>query len=145
MRCLIANDDVVCLIVLEALFEKYGFEVTTAINGHLAYEKVLNANEMFDLIVLDLSMPVSDGFEACKLILQVYSDTNLLQRNISSKRQSFSKPYDYIPYIVGASGYVDANVYKKCKDVGFEDLFEMPIDAALIEEVILPRVISRLS
>jgi CheY-like chemotaxis protein len=33
---------------------------------------------MFDLIVLDLGMPISDGFETCQNILKLYDD----KRNI---------------------------------------------------------------
>lgn len=54
--------------------EKFNFKVVTAINGHLAYEEVLksiNVNKMFDLIILDLNMPVTDGFEACEKIQKV--------------------------------------------------------------------------
>jgi CheY-like chemotaxis protein len=36
-------------------------------------------NELFDVIVLDLQMPISDGFEACKNILLKYDDTNVLK------------------------------------------------------------------
>lgn len=38
-RCLIANDEPMQLMVIEALFEKTGFAVETAINGYEAFEK----------------------------------------------------------------------------------------------------------
>ena len=70
---LIANDEFFQLSILEALFGKAGFEITTAINGQEAYEQYhetfRNGKLGFDVIVLDLCMPVSDGFEACKRIL----------------------------------------------------------------------------
>ena len=59
--------------MIEALFEKNGFNTVTAINGQIAYEEVQqkyrNERKTFDLIVLDFNMPVTDGFEACEKIL----------------------------------------------------------------------------
>ena len=31
-------------------------------------------DSLFDLIVLDLNMPISDGYEACKNIVNLYAD-----------------------------------------------------------------------
>jgi CheY-like chemotaxis protein len=33
---------------------------------------------MFDVIILDLNMPIMDGYEACKKINQMYDETKLL-------------------------------------------------------------------
>lgn len=68
-------------MILGALFRKAGFEVTTAINGQVAYEEVLKSlhpdQKPFDLIVLDLSMPVTDGYEACTMIRNLYFNRKL--------------------------------------------------------------------
>ena len=42
-RCLIANDDPSQLYILKFLFTQSGFEVTTAINGFEAYQKVIKS------------------------------------------------------------------------------------------------------
>ena len=34
---------------------------------------------LFDLIVLDLNMPISDGYETCKNILQKYDDSQMFK------------------------------------------------------------------
>ena len=51
--------------MLQHFFKSFGFEVETAVNGHEAYEKVeltmKDQESMFDLIVLDLNMPISSG------------------------------------------------------------------------------------
>lgn len=73
-KCLIANDEAIILNLLTMLFKINNFEVVAAQNGHEAFEKVEksfikddhgNYQGLFDLIVLDLNMPISDGFEAC--------------------------------------------------------------------------------
>ena len=54
------------------------FDIVTAYNGHMAYEEVLKAHqdpgaEGFDLVVLDLNMPISDGYAACQSIRKLHS------------------------------------------------------------------------
>jgi len=57
------------LMVLKSLFIKLHFDVETAQNGQIAYEKVEACNspnsKPFDLVVLDLEMPVCNGYTAC--------------------------------------------------------------------------------
>ena len=48
----------------------------------------------FDAIILDLNMPIMDGFEACKQILQIYKEYN--QNQIAWKDSSNKKlPIDF--------------------------------------------------
>ena len=66
---------------MEQLFKSNGFETVIARNGHEAFELVQKTldlpDKLFDLIVLDLHMPIADGFEACSSILKLYKDQNL--------------------------------------------------------------------
>ena len=50
-------------------------EVATAINGYEAFEILSKQREdtRFDLVVLDLNMPISDGYETCKNILKHFN------------------------------------------------------------------------
>ena len=84
LKCLIANDDPLQLTILETLFEKLNFNVTTAINGQSAYEEVrkfmIDQNSYFDLILLDLNMPVTDGYEACSKILQIWESSSVIKK-----------------------------------------------------------------
>ena len=69
---LIANDEEMQLYVLKVLFTKMNFDVQTARNGFEAFQMVVESHksrEFFDLIVLDLGMPISDGYEACMNML----------------------------------------------------------------------------
>ena len=101
-NCLIANDDPSQLYCLKLICENLGFKVTTACNGHEAYEIVLkqinkieqrepsfgikNVQEYFDLIILDLNMPISDGYEACKNIQSLYNDNKIFRIGSSSSK-----------------------------------------------------------
>ena len=52
-----------------AILREYGFEVDTAENGAIAVEKVQNAApDTYDIVLMDVLMPVMDGYEATRRI-----------------------------------------------------------------------------
>jgi CheY-like chemotaxis protein len=61
---LLVDGDARSLRVLEVSLKKAGFNVTTAVNGKDALEKVKTARP--DLIISDTDMPEMDGFTFCK-------------------------------------------------------------------------------
>ena len=65
---LLVDGDVKSLRVLEVSLKKGGFNVTTAVNGQDALEKVETSQP--DLIISDTRMPEMDGFEFCKRLKQ---------------------------------------------------------------------------
>lgn len=98
LNCLIANDEVMQLSILEQLFKNENFKVMTSRNGFEAFEYVqrnFKENNMsFDLIILDLNMPIADGYEAIKNINNLYENHNLFKVTQdhapkSQRRQSF--------------------------------------------------------
>ena len=65
-NCLVANDCDFQLLQLTSVLKRVNAKVTEAINGMEALEAVTQATEKFDFIILDLNMPIMDGYEACK-------------------------------------------------------------------------------
>ena len=62
-------------------------KVTTAINGHHAFE-IMNKSlegESFDLVVLDLNMPISDGYETCQNVIKLFNCQKIFDVSDSSK------------------------------------------------------------
>lgn len=65
-RILVAEDDETTAFCIRRLLEKSGHRVTMALNGQEALE--MHEAHDFDLILMDISMPVMDGIEACQRI-----------------------------------------------------------------------------
>jgi DNA-binding response OmpR family regulator len=63
-KVLVVDDDPDIRDVLEALLESEGFETVLANDGEQALEAIKKENP--DLMILDLLMPVMDGFAVCK-------------------------------------------------------------------------------
>src|SRR5713101_9627538 len=65
-KILVVDDEVDNVRLLEALLLRRGFEVVKARNGAEALQQV--DREQPDLILLDVMMPIMDGFEVCKIL-----------------------------------------------------------------------------
>jgi DNA-binding response OmpR family regulator len=63
-KILIADDEPNIVASLEFLMEQAGFEVKLAANGQEALELV--ASFQPDLVLLDVMMPVKNGYEVCQ-------------------------------------------------------------------------------
>ncbi len=68
-RVLVAEDNEVNQQVIQHLLNDYGVEVTIVANGKQAIE-LLELDPQYDLLLLDLRMPVMDGFQALSWIRQ---------------------------------------------------------------------------
>lgn len=67
-KVLVAEDNLINAQVVKAILNSYGVEVESAENGEEAVEMV--KNNQYDLILMDIQMPVMDGIEATKIIRQ---------------------------------------------------------------------------
>ena len=75
-RILIVEDDPMSVMMMEQILKPYNFQVTVAING---YDAVQKFDELpVDLVIMDLYMPMMDGFEASKQIKQLSPDTPII-------------------------------------------------------------------
>lgn len=61
---LIVDDNPDDLRLIAMALGRNGYKITTAENGQQAIEKAFN--ETPDLIIMDVVMPIKDGFDACK-------------------------------------------------------------------------------
>lgn len=65
-RILVVEDDEVNTMIAMHILGKQGFEVSTVSNGEEAVEIV--KTDTFDLILMDIEMPIMDGIEATRII-----------------------------------------------------------------------------
>jgi two-component system sensor histidine kinase/response regulator len=115
LRILIAEDNLINQQVARRLLLRFGYQTDVVPNGQEAVNTV--SKERYDLLFMDVQMPVMDGLEATRQI-----------RSILTPEQR--------PYIVAMT----ANALKEdralCLNVGMDDYMSKPIRAAEIPEVI---------
>lgn len=85
-RILIIEDEVAIAELERDYLELSDFEVTIENSGDAGLERALR--EEYDLIILDLMLPVVDGFEICKQIRQIKNTPIIM---VSAKKEDIDK------------------------------------------------------
>ena len=114
-RILLAEDDLVNQEVAVGILEKQGHRVTVVENG----QEVLDAlqKQPFDLVLMDVQMPVMNGFEATKRIRSLKSETR------------------GIPIIAMTAHALEGD-RERCIQAGMDDYIAKPIDTGETTKVI---------
>ena len=73
--CLIEDEQKVAAFICKGL-EEHGYSVKTAADG-LSAQKLLQ-QEQFDLLIMDVMLPDTNGIELCRHIRQTDSNTPIL-------------------------------------------------------------------
>ncbi len=68
-RILIVDDDEDLSFIISEMLENYGYQVSCAENGSKAFEML--SDNMYHLILLDINLPKTTGFELCKELRKV--------------------------------------------------------------------------
>ena len=77
LHILIAEDDDINYMFIEYLFINSKHKLTRAINGQQAVDLYKDENS-FDIILMDLKMPIMSGFEATKIIKSSFSNVPII-------------------------------------------------------------------
>jgi two-component system chemotaxis response regulator CheY len=78
---LVADDELEMLRLYKYLFEDWGHNVVTSKDGEECldtYQKTLESNKSFDLVILDYRMPKKNGMEVAKRIVATVPTQKLL-------------------------------------------------------------------
>lgn len=103
MRVLVVEDHPVNRMILEAWMGSNGHLATTAEHGGMAVEQ--SSNQAFDLIVMDVNMPVMDGLEATRQIRAnspLNADTPIIVLSASARVEDHQAGFD-----AGADAYLN--------------------------------------
>jgi len=114
MRILVAEDNKVNQHVARSLLAKQGHEVDIVENGQLALEAVLA--KPYDLVLMDIQMPVMDGHEATRRIREM-------------------SHYASLP-IVAVTAHAFAEERDRCQESGMDDFLAKPMKPAALYELL---------
>jgi PAS domain S-box-containing protein len=113
---LLAEDNVINRTLAVRILEKGGHRVTCAENGVEVLK--LMADETFDMILMDISMPEMDGFEATRRI-----------------RDAEKKDGNHIP-IIAMTAHALSDDRGKCLAAGMDDYISKPVNIKELREKI---------
>ena len=99
MKILLVEDNSINVKVAEKILKQWNVEVDVALNGLIGLEK-FHANT-YDVILMDLSMPVMDGYEASAKIRLVNSTIPIIALTASTSYLSLEKALQ-----IGANQYI---------------------------------------
>lgn len=105
-KILVVDDNTTNQLIAKLLLEQSGFEVITAADGSEAVEIYKNKSTEIDLILMDIHMPVMNGYEASSKIKQMYPNA----------------------IIIAMTAEVTPGVKENCKNVGMMHYIAKPFD-----------------
>ncbi len=118
-RVLLVEDNEINIEVAKELLSVVGIQVEMAMNGQLAVDAVMEKESgYFDLIFMDIQMPVMNGYEASKAI-----------------RASGRADLEKIP-IVAMTADAFADDIRKSEEAGMNDHISKPVDIERLEEAL---------
>lgn len=97
---LLVEDEQINQLIEKEILEQRGFEVLVANNGAEAYE-IMGLNRTIDLVLMDIQMPVMNGYEATKKIKERYNGISVIAMTAMSYQdiKSLIKEADIDGYI----------------------------------------------
>ncbi len=113
-KILLAEDNPINQQVATELLESVGFEIEVANNGEEAVDMVQKSGvpSKYDIVLMDLQMPIMDGYTATTKILEL-------------------KQYSDLP-IVAMTADAMSGVAEKCIEIGMKDFITKPISPEVV-------------
>lgn len=115
IRILIVDDNEINLKLITLQFKLQGYCVDVATNGYFACE--MAADDEYDLICMDINMPVMDGFEASRKILE--------------------NAVAVEPYIVAVSSCDFEEVQNELVKAGIREFLTKPVSTVKLQQLII--------
>jgi PAS domain S-box-containing protein len=116
LQILLAEDNLINQKLIIQLLNKMGYSPDTAMNG--AEAVMMLEKKRYDILFMDIQMPVMDGLEATRTIVS-------------------SWPKNKRPRIIAMTANVMQGDREKCLDAGMEDYLSKPIKFDEVEEALM--------
>lgn len=115
---LIVEDNAVNQMVLQKFLKKWGYSSKVCNNGKIAWEDLVNAACQYQLILLDLEMPVMDGYTLIRFI-----------------REQGDDYLKHLP-VLALSANVSKEVQSRVMDLGFNEYITKPFNPEKLRQSI---------
>jgi signal transduction histidine kinase/CheY-like chemotaxis protein len=112
VRVLLVEDNRINVLLATKLLEREGVRLTVAENGQVALDLLDARPDDFDLVLMDIQMPVLDGHEA----------TRILRRN---------SRFSTLP-VIAMTADAMSDDRQACLDAGMQDYLPKPVNADLL-------------
>jgi len=126
LKALVVDDFLTNRYIHQLLLEQQGVQVVTAADGREAVEKYKAQGNVFNLILMDVNMPVMDGFTAAKKIRDWEIENKKKETDI---------------YFVTGEYFNEADVFMRFKNVGGSNsgmkYLNKPLDSDTLKKIII--------
>jgi signal transduction histidine kinase/ActR/RegA family two-component response regulator len=116
VRILLVDDNELNTSMASELLERVGILVTTAVNGREAIEAVINNDGNFDLVLMDVEMPIMDGRTAAIKLRENWSAAELP--------------------IVAMTAHAMSDERERCLNSGMNDVLTKPVNPTALFSMI---------
>ena len=119
VKILLVDDNEINLAIVENTLQSFSsqFNIHSAMTGAEAIDRI--KKEHFDLIIMDIQMPIMDGYTATRII-----------------RNELPKPNSEVP-ILGMTAHAMRTEKEKCLNLGMNDYITKPFIPRLLFETVL--------
>lgn len=117
LKILLVEDNVINQRLAVGVLSRFGHEVSVANNGQEAIDML--AEGVYDVVMMDVQMPIMDGFAATKAI-----------------RERESQEGGHIP-IIAMTAHAMKGDREKCIDIGMDEYVAKPIRITILREKLL--------
>ncbi|MBP7497564.1 MAG: response regulator [Bacteroidales bacterium] len=115
MKILIVEDNLINQKIIELCLKKLDYSTVTAVDGKDAIDKFCSNN--FDIIMMDVQLPIMDGIEATRKIRQIEKDNNKVKS-----------------VIIAMTANCMRDVIDQCLEAGMDTYIKKPVKPVELEK-----------
>ncbi|MHB8762899.1 MAG: PAS domain S-box protein [Deferrisomatales bacterium] len=119
LRLLLAEDNTVNQLLVRALVERAGWSIDVVEDGRAALAALSGKHE-YDLVLMDVQMPVLDGYEATKSLRELEKRGNKARRTP----------------VIGLTARALPGDRQRCLDAGMDDYLAKPMEPQALYDVV---------